>query len=522
MTIPTKTQDGGARQRRPTPYFHSQAPDPSQFRRPGINGIHRPYPEPPSDIPPPTFTNPPLRANDPESGFFHSHSIPPEPHQAFQPNYSNTFINQNGTSINNIDQQQAFTSLVTSMNSNMKRQTELMQESIQQKQLFHNEKKDRKIGAATKQMLLNAMTTDGVNPADSLSECAKSYMEAKDNQECRDLLERNLKSMDCQCEPTPSAVRSIRIGKPAAPRMRPGGVSIFGFPITLLNTNIGGIDFDQVEHDFEANRDITARERNAFTKTTLILPRTFYFMTEQMKNVWGFHVGYLLQGAKLVIFIRMFLDWCLRHRAILMNIQQEGEKDLPVKIAYQFDQIVNNYYLAAQTGVPSSTILDASGFMQQVLNGNFVINLPRTVLEILQPQRRQQANNNSQAKNLSLTTTSSKNTTNPRQGQANQANRVVHTNQPESLQISTREYALSIAPAIASKKVTVPTLNGSQECLKFALLAGCRDDCARKSTHIPVVAGEARERRLIAFKEHCLRVAADSNSRGNQDFQRRG
>ena len=167
--------------------------------------------------------------------------------------------------------------------------------------------------------------------------------------------------------------------------------------------------------------------------------------------------------------------------------------------------------IAALTGVPAPSILDDSLFMQQVLNGNYNIQLFRPIADIISRRGNNRPNNRSQ---------------NTGNGSNNQApvyshpifEAAINTNQLPQLKVSGQSYSQGVAPALASKQVSIPTHNGQQECARWLLKGSCNKKCPRASNHTTVAANSDRYNAVLQFKNNCKNWHSRNRQAGDSDF----
>lgn len=318
------------------------------------------------------------------------------------------------------------------MNHLLYQNTQLAQKKLEQDEAHFKAREQKKISPSVREHHLNLGSVDGINPAEELQQRDIDYMLAKSANETRDMMENDLRTKGCQVAVPIYTAKVALAGRWVSGRYQVTGLTLYGLPVSLSNTSLEGIDFEQLQHDYEANRDISSRDRKALNGSMIIVPKTIHFLLEQTRNTSCFFFITTGKNSILTKATIVWVTWIEDHRQQLIEVQQNGHRDLPAQISYQFFMVCNNYIIAAQTGVPDPSILDSSLIMQQILNGNHNIILPSVILDALHPRRNNNSNNQNRRPNNSINPrpNNNNNTNTNRASNSIRLARVNHANQP--------------------------------------------------------------------------------------------
>ena len=334
------------------------------------------------------------------------------------------------------------------------------------------------------------------------------------------MLETDLRSSGCTTELTMSAVKAVRSGRWAVKMLEIGNLTIFSVPCSLDNTSLGGVDLYQASIDDENGRELSSRDQRAIRGTAIIPPRTVHYLIEQLKSFTVILLHLLGNEALLFRYAKESLAWLDTHRQQLIDLCRSVDPDLPIKIAYYFDLIVNNFLLTAQTQVPTAASLDSTFVRSQILLGTYTIALPRQLADLSSRNKKQnnRRRTNQDPSSISSRPRSPRSTTTSRPRTTNPNSTVTHANQPEQLKVTNETYRLAVGPAIASGSINVPRFHGTDECFRFALRGTCSSNCARASTHI-TVNSPRREQRLMQARNDIRNHYSQHKRAADPDFR---
>ena len=486
-------------------------------------------------------------AKETSDGFFHSHKLNhhdwSHPNHNFAPgnNFTNNFSNQPGNvslfqgynqalaHASAAPYQDAFAIAMKEMSSMIKANTELQERALEQSEAHHQDRENKRIAGTVRVAHLNAATRDGKTRAPRLTKYDEAYMKAKNPVESKDMIERDMQAKGCQVALTPHAGRVVHTGRWQCSRMSPGGLTILAMPVSLTNTAMNDFDHAQAYHDYEHGREQSNRTQRLLQNPTLIPPKTFHYLIDQLRN---FCVALLLLCGQASIAYRAAMVWhdfIDGNKQYLMELASNGSietKHLAIKIACQIHNSFNNWFIASTTGIPSPRILDCSLIMQQLMDGNAHISLPRAIEDLLHPPRRSNNNSSRGAGSSSQPAIADSNNSSRSSSNSNSnQRRVQHENQPSSLKTPFQLYKLAIAAAIQRNAASVPKFkdaNGAtkcDECIRYALLGGCDAGCTRAASHVPVKANSSRERSLASFRSQCGSWYTSNKSPNDPDFR---
>ena len=234
------------------------------------------------------------------------------------------------------------------------------------------------------QSILNAMTTDGENPADELTPTMKDLMQGSAENTAA-LLQVIIKKGNASAKPTPRFIRSAKKGKWTHEPGDPDNCSIYGLPQTLVGTPYENIDYDTLKEEELLGRNMTDEERSALYKNVIIPSRTMNYLLmktkawlEIIKECFG-QDSLMAQEAENWV---TFLSENLPH---LMARHASFDRDLPARFESFISEQFSEYNDKAKYGVPPSYILDANGQRQALLRGHIKPELSKSVQEALRP-----------------------------------------------------------------------------------------------------------------------------------------
>ena len=444
-------------------------------------------------------------------------------HQFPSTNFNNSNAkNPTNIAIQNANQTEQVTlGFLKEIGKVMHRGNELQAQQIRQTEEHFIAKDNKKIADGTRQQHKNAGTTDGIHPATDITEDDKECLTAKTTLEVIDRMEPEMAAKGATTHMTMNMGNALKTGHWHSPRFNPGQLTVFQLFLTTANTLLANINIEQANYDRENGRQISRRAERVLTQPILIVPRNMHYLIEALRAMFVL-MGILL-GNKAIITraTLVWYNWIETNKQHLIEMTQHGHDNLPAKIAQCFDNSMNNYFIASQTGVPSSSILDCSTIMQQILDGTGNIHLYPIVNDAIKQRQNgnnRRDNNNNNNNNNNNKNNNSNGNSNRNYGQGNErSQRVTHNNQPRSLQVSPQVYAKGVAPAISSRAVTVPQHNGLGECLRYSLRGYCTEDCMRANNHTAVTQPE-RQRNLEKVRRECKNWYNNNKPAGGPDF----
>lgn len=395
---------------------------------------------------------------------------------------------------------------------------------LELEQAAREEKEKTKIPNTTRNFILNVSTVDGTNPAESLTDFLTIFMKLPNAMIAKNHLENELRNAGCHVEASLALARLLMTGEWAGSQSDPSGLSIYAFPVSLARAFGRDVETSTIFEDYANNRNLTSFERKVIRDLILEAPRSIHYLLEQIKSFGTTLFRSTGEESVASKSSKIWHDWVENNKTFLIDCTHQVDNLLPTKICQQIHQTYNNYYLVARTEVPNPKILDSSLVMQQVFAQNLTTTIPPAILNVLgktsnhnNNKRNAISNSNNQSNRLSTSTFNS-NRRNERNNDSSTAKTVVHKNQPSSLKVSESYYKNVIAPAAAKGHVKIPTIDGKNECLKFAFLGQCYDNCYRLSSH-RTVNDQSREHRLARCKNEAHNWYKANKSANAPDFQ---
>ena len=397
------------------------------------------------------------------------------------------------------------------------------EQKMEQDRKIFEEKEENKIPPTTLKTALNTGTRDGINPAPDLTPENKMLMKAK-VREVPKILRQELAKRGAKCQPCPNIITAINQGEYArSDPFRPDALTVFSLPINQQRTELRDFDFDQTQYEYENGLDITAKQRNQLTKAVICLPITVFYLIEAIKS-FAILMDILFGDESLAYFAAIcwynFIDNNSQH---IIDMSQNGHRNLTIKIAWQIDMSFSAFFSAAQRGVPNKVFLECSQIQQSILMGNYTIILPRCIQNMIEKRQTKPDRSNTrgrqQEQNESNHSSNNNRQTNRQSNrQTNNGNNHTHLNQPEALKCNPTFFSKVITNAITKHQGQMPKLGDTTECARYIFKGTCFDNCPRKKAHKPVT-DKQREDRLVQTKKEFLDTYRKNKKKEDPDFQ---
>ena len=400
---------------------------------------------------------------------------------------------------------QKTTNIERSLITAVQNQTDALNRKIDQEKEILAEKREKVIPTLTAQIMKNAATPDGENPANEITHTATSYMRAPSATAAKQQCENDLRTRGIAANFHMGFIKNVTTGKLSGSRSYVEGISMLLVSSSLANSNAEGIDLEQADRDYNNNRALDRRTISALTKAEILPSRTIHYLIETAKIYEGFLDLYLGAISIAARAMTVWVVWMDANRTHLIDMQHNGYKNLPIQLGWFIHTTFNNYFIAAQVGVPSPSILDCSRFMTDILNGNYTIILPPCLQKFTQPRqannnrnnRRSDNNNNN---NRQIPSSSTANNSNNFSSQSSRNNALDSYSVPQDLSVSSQTYAAAFGGGLHARAFTVPKNNGQGECLRYCFKGSCDKNCNRSTNHIPVAPGSNRHKSLLEFR----------------------
>ena len=367
----------------------------------------------------------------------------------------------------------------------------------------YNEKGERKIGQIVKQVICNASTADGENPADELTPFAKDLLTAKGDEaliHLKILFEQN----GVRACPTPKFIAAARKGNLTYDGGIPDGLSITQLPQTLQGTDLERLDIARLLN-MEENGTITEQDTLALNKNILPISRTLHYLQDKAHAWFIFCKHYYGDLKYLSREAEAWYEWIKENFNALQDTRATCDRDFPAKIELSISNNFNQIHRTAMIGVPDESIFQDQ-LREQILKNTAYLAIPHAVKEILDggSSKRQAEGTQSGSKKRAKTTIT----------------KITHENQPRDLLLSTEQYRAKITPFVQANKDKIPKFdNSTDECLKFAFLGYCNSECPRKKAHSKISKGTRRFDQLNKLKNEAMNSNSNRTNSNNQDFQ---
>jgi len=369
--------------------------------------------------------------------------------------------------------------------------------NLQQTKL--NEDGSRKVSQIIKQVILNAATSDGIEPAEELTPFAKDALTSSGDTPLT-MLKILFKKQKTRATATPRFISAMRKGNLTYENGIPDNFSITQLPQTLQGTPVEKLDIGRMLN-MDENGTITENDTNTMHKSVLPVSRTMHFLQDKMKAFQIVVGEYFGTNSWVYNDATMWVTWIEDNFSTLQEIRAQRDQDLPVKIEIAISDRFNRIFNAAIVGIPDESLFD-NRILDGILLRTTYLELPSAVREAISSnKRRQEAQPTNQNQNRRQ-----------RQGIA----RVNHENHPLELKMLSDQYRSNVTPYIQTHKDKVPKFDdNTDECLKFCFLGYCNEDCPRSKAHVAIKRGTKRFDILTKLKSSCMQ-----SNKPTPDFQK--
>ena len=365
-------------------------------------------------------------------------------------------------------------------------------------------KEKQKIPNNILQMLRNAGTKDGQEPAEDITENLRDIM--RSGQENTQLsLDLMLHKQKATASPTARFVRGIHKGLWAFEPGTPDNVTIMNLPANLSGTSLENIDMPKLKEEEARGRTLTDKERNALYGKVTIPSKTIQYLQEKVKAWEAITTQSFEPDSIIAEEATNWREWLDENVTILKNKTYTADRDLPVRIECIISDLNNQFLTAAKFEVPRDTILAADDIRQGIIRGMIKPDIPRAILEIIRPEKKRKENDREGGSY----------NTNPKDSKQ-RFQIVKFDNQPREFRFTTEKYRNMIYPQVAEKRVKAPRCEegNCSECLRFLLLGGCNTNCPRASAHICPTSDSRRMNNIRKFIKEC-QTSYNNNKKSN-------
>ena len=227
-------------------------------------------------------------------------------------------------------------------------------------------KEKQKIPNNILQMLRNAGTKDGQEPAEDITENLRDIM--RSGQENTQLsLDLMLHKQKATASPTARFVRGIHKGLWAYEPGTPDNVTIMNLPANLSGTSLENIDMPKLKEEEARGRTLTDKERNALYGKVTIPSKTIQYLQEKVKAWEAITTQSFEPDSIIAEEATNWREWLDENVTILKNKTYTSDRDLPVRIECIISDLNNQFLTAAKFEVPRVTILAADDIRQGII-----------------------------------------------------------------------------------------------------------------------------------------------------------
>ena len=363
-----------------------------------------------------------------------------------------------------------------------------------------SEEGTKKIGNIIKEVVSNAATTNGEEPADELTDFAKDVLSLTGDQPLT-LINILFQKHKVRAKPTPKFIAAARKGNLTYDNGIPDGLSLTQLPQSYQGTDIEAIDLARLLN-MEENGTITEVDTLTINKSILPISRTLHYLFDKVTAWKVFCNAYFGEQSYVAMEAESWRLWVEENFNALQEIKASRDKDLAVKIEIAISDSFNRIFRTAMLGVPTESMFE-SELRNGILNNTTYLHIPHTVKEQLDKSNKRKNDNQQQGGG--------------KRSRNNNNNRVTHDNHPREIQLTQDQYRSKAIPYIQQNKDKMPKFDSNtDECMKFALLGICNLDCQRKKAHVKVSKGTTRFDTLAKIKNEILKFTPRAS---RPDFQ---
>jgi ferredoxin len=335
-----------------------------------------------------------------------------------------------------------------------------------------SEEGTRKIGHIVKETVLNASTTDGVSPAESMTQFAKDILSSTGDAAVH-LLKILFRKHKVRVQPTPKLINALKKGSFAYDNGLPDNLSITQLPATLQGTELKEVDIARLL-SLEASKAITETQTESLNKSILPISRTLYYLLDKA-HAWAVIMEAMFgPNSFIAIEASSWHNLFTENFGDLQEICTVWDNNLAPKIEISISEILNRAFRSSMIGVPDESIFN-NKLREEIFDRTAHLELPTAVKAVLDRPK------NAKRGNEPPTTNTGGNS----KRQRNSGVRVNHNNQPIILKLTPDQYRANVGPFIQANKDKLPKYDvNTDECMKFAFLGYCNGDCPRKAAHV--------------------------------------
>lgn len=404
--------------------------------------------------------------------------------------------------------------LIEILTKSVERQTKIQQKTLEQNEKHFEARENRSISTATRITHQNCSTIDGKNPATELTELDSDLLKCKNAFDGKDRIELFLRTNGCTTVITLELTKALIRGRWMPDnRFTPQGWSMFqaiASPLQAMD-EIRGSELERAHDDYKLNKKITPQQQEALMDTRICIPRQMHYLSDQIKIMYYLTVGLTGPESKLTEFMLLWWNFVDTNKQLLIDLQLNGHKLLPVQIAHQIEQTRITYLTEGQSKVPDASILNSEQMMGLILGGNHQITICRSIMNHIE--------NTNGRKHPNKNRYDQPSDNDPPNPNGQRGRPVSHLHQPPQLRVTRSTYRNALMPALRNREITMPEHNNMEECAKFCFLGQCHDQCPRNRNHTQVLNGSTRAKALTKSLEQAQHWYQSNKNPGAPDFQ---
>lgn len=285
--------------------------------------------------------------------------------------------------------------------------------------------------------------------------------------------------------PTPKFIKAIQSGNLTYENSIPDGCSITQLPQSLQGTELEQIDMARLLN-MDENGTISENDTLTLNKSVLPISRTMHYLQDKAHAWEVFCKAYFGDISWTYLSAQTWKQWIDDNFSKLQEIRASRDRDLSVKLELSISDRFNRILRALMISPPDEALFDDSS-KEGIINRTTYLEIPTAIQDMINKAGNHRRNNDTPAAN-----------------KRNKAStiRINHENQPLELQMSSDQYLSKAIPYIQSHKDKLPKFdNTTDECIKYALLGYCNNDCPRKKSHTKVSRGTSRFDKLNKLKQ---------------------
>lgn len=400
-------------------------------------------------------------------------------------------------------QMHALQSALQNMTSNQSRFTHSMERLVNAHAKGFADQETKKIGSLVREVVLNASTTDGSHPAKELTNFAKDILSLPGDNPLT-MIKILFAKNKINATPTPKFVAALRKGNLTYDGGIPDGFSLTQLPQSLHGTNAEKIDIARLMN-MDENGTITEADTLSLNKSILPLSRTLHYLLDKLE-AWAAILSATFGPESFPsLEAASWNVWLKENFRDLQEIKITRDPDLPLKIELAISDNFNRMFRAAMLGVPDESHFHPQ-LRENIAHRTAYLEIPSAVQDHLNKNnKRKQPNDN---------------TPGATKRQRGTATKILHEGQPMELKLTPEQYKTHAIPFLQSNKAKLPKFDpNTDECMKFAYLGYCNNDCPRKAAHKKIQRSSERYNTMKQLRAKIMQTTNPQQAQQQTDFQ---